>query len=221
MHSAEHTDLSRKRAPSQRALATRERVLDAAEKVFARSGFDGATIREIAAQAGEPLGSVHHHGGGKEALFRQTVARRAETLAAARLEALDRERDNGMLTLETLLGAFLRPVFALSRQDSRWHDYARLVAYVSTDDRWRAISQVHFDPTVEVFLAGILDIVPGLTRQAAAEGLVFSVSAMLALLTSQKRIAALGGGAGPVEAQVEHLVRFCAAGLAVSDPSGR
>lgn len=46
------TDKRRKRAPSKRSLATRERVLDAAELVFAHRGFDGATIRDIAAEAG-------------------------------------------------------------------------------------------------------------------------------------------------------------------------
>lgn len=203
----------RRRAPSKRSLATRTRVLDAAEKLFAERGFDGATIRDIAAEAGEPVGTVHHHGGGKAALLHRVVARRAETLSRIRLEALARLRAENALDLEPVLAAFLRPLLVLAREEPRWRHYARLVAYVSADDRWRSISAECFDPTAEVFLSQITALLPGTSRQAAAEGFVFSVSAMLALLTSQARMQALGGGTVDEERQVAHLVRFCAAGL--------
>ncbi|EAQ02336.1 transcriptional regulator, TetR family protein [Pseudooceanicola batsensis HTCC2597] len=194
-------------------MATRKRVLDAAEAVFAARGFDGATIRDIAAEAGEPVGTIHHHGGGKEALFHRTVARRAGPLSQARLEALDRLRAEGGPTLEAILAAFMRPFFDLSRADPGWRSYARLVAFVSADDRWRSISAECFDPTAELFLAAIMEQVPETARRRVAEGFVFSVSAMLALLTTQDRIAALGGGDAPEEEQMAHLVRYCAAGL--------
>ncbi|KZY48007.1 TetR family transcriptional regulator, partial [Roseovarius sp. HI0049] len=154
-----------------------------------------------------------HHGGGKEALFHRTVARRAETLSKTRLDALSRLREAGPLTLETLLSAFMRPFFDLSRQDPRWRHYARIVAFVSADDRWRAIAAEHFDPTAEIFLAELLALLPSTTRRQAAEGFVFSVSAMLALLTSQGRIAALGHSTAADAAQIDHLIRYCAAGL--------
>ena len=204
----------RQRAPSKRALATRERVIDAAEAVFADRGFDGATIRDIASEAGEPVGTIHHHGGGKEALFHLTVARRAAALSQARLDALARCRASGPLTLESLLSAFMRPFFDLSRDNPRWRHYARIVAFVSTDDRWRAIAAECFDPTAEIFLDEFLALRPDASRQQLAAGFVFSVSAMLALLTSQGRITALGHAPAPEADQVDHLVRYCAAGLA-------
>lgn len=213
MKVAQLTDSKRKRAPSKRALATRKRVFDAAEKIFARHGFDGATIRDIATEAGEPIGTIHHHGGGKEALFHQTVARRADALSCARLEALERAKTDGKLTLETVLDAFMRPFFALSGQNPRWHDYARLVAFVSADDRWREVSAQYFNPTATAFMEEIRKLLPHASRQQVAEGFVFSASAMLALLTSRERIGALGAGVSSQDAQIDHLVRFCAAGL--------
>ena len=213
MTPAQTFDAARKRAPSKRALATRKRVFDAAETIFADRGFDGATIRDIAAEAGEPVGTIHHHGGGKEVLFHRTVARRAETLSQARLDALARLRATGTLTLETLLSAFMRPFFELSQQDPRWRNYARIVAYVSADDRWRAIAAEWFDPTAAVFLDELQALRPTASRQRIAEGFVFSVSAMLALLTSQGRIGALGQRPAPEAEQIDHLIRYCAAGL--------
>lgn len=203
----------RQRAPSKRSLATRERVLDAAETVFARRGFEGATIRDIAAEAGLPVGTIHHHGHGKEALFHTTVARRAETLSRARLAALERTRNAGALTVETVLGAFIRPFFELVDEDPGWRHYARLIAFVSVDAQWREISAEHFDPTAEVFFRDLLALLPGASRAEIAEGFVFTVSAMLALLTSRERIATLGGSARASGEQIDHLVRFCAAGL--------
>lgn len=206
---------TRKRAPSKRALATKLRVFDAAEKVFAERGFDGATIRDIAAEAGEPVGTIHHHGGGKKALFHRTVARRAETLSRDRLEALKQVLTEGDQTLERVLTAFIRPFFDLSADDPRWRNYARLVAFVSVDGRWRDISTECFDPVAEVFMEEIIKLLPATSKKQVAEGFVFSVSAMLALLTSQDRMGALGAGFELEGIQTDHLVRFCAAGFRV------
>jgi AcrR family transcriptional regulator len=49
-------------------LTARARIRDAALRLFAERGVDGATIRDIAAEAGVSLGLVRHHFGAKEAL---------------------------------------------------------------------------------------------------------------------------------------------------------
>lgn len=48
---------------------TREAILDAARKRFAAHGYDGATIRSIAGDAGVDPALVHHFFGTKERLF--------------------------------------------------------------------------------------------------------------------------------------------------------
>jgi AcrR family transcriptional regulator len=48
---------------------TREAILDAARRQFADRGYDGATIRGIAADAGVDPALVHHFYGTKERLF--------------------------------------------------------------------------------------------------------------------------------------------------------
>jgi AcrR family transcriptional regulator len=52
---------------------TREAILAAARDVFAERGFDGASIRAIAATAGVDPALVHHYFGPKEQLFLATV----------------------------------------------------------------------------------------------------------------------------------------------------
>ena len=51
------------------ASGTREAILEAARDRFARHGYDGATIRGIAADAGVDPALVHHFYGTKERLF--------------------------------------------------------------------------------------------------------------------------------------------------------
>lgn len=48
--------------------ATRQRALDAALAVFRRKGFDGATMRDIAKEAGLSLGAAYHYFPSKDAL---------------------------------------------------------------------------------------------------------------------------------------------------------
>ena len=52
----------------QRAL-TRRRLIDAAESVFARSGFHGASVEEIVREAGATTGALYSNFTGKEDLF--------------------------------------------------------------------------------------------------------------------------------------------------------
>src|SRR5258708_31897494 len=51
------------------ADATRAAILEAANVHFARSGFDGAYLRDIAADAGADAALINRYFGGKDGLF--------------------------------------------------------------------------------------------------------------------------------------------------------
>jgi TetR/AcrR family transcriptional regulator len=61
-------------AKGQIRAANRERILGAAEKVFARAGFNGATMAAIADAAGLPKANLHYYFGGKPELYREVLA---------------------------------------------------------------------------------------------------------------------------------------------------
>jgi AcrR family transcriptional regulator len=52
---------------------TREALVNAAREVFIEQGYDGATVRAIAARAGVDAAMVNHWFGGKEGLFGEAV----------------------------------------------------------------------------------------------------------------------------------------------------
>ncbi|HKX27538.1 MAG TPA: TetR family transcriptional regulator [Blastocatellia bacterium] len=67
-------------APVRRrnAAATRAAILDSARRAFARAGYEGAGVREIAKEAGVTAMMVNRYFGSKERLFAEAIA---ETMA--------------------------------------------------------------------------------------------------------------------------------------------
>lgn len=68
---------------------TRERILDAAERLFMESGYEGTSMRMITGEAEVNLAAVNYHFGSKEALLREVFRRRLNWLNRERLLALD------------------------------------------------------------------------------------------------------------------------------------
>ena len=69
----EKTQGVRRRGRRPGGADTREALVNAAREVFIEQGFDGATVRAIAAKAGVDAAMVNHWFGGKEGLFGEAV----------------------------------------------------------------------------------------------------------------------------------------------------
>jgi AcrR family transcriptional regulator len=82
------------RAPMTREESrqiTRQRLLDAAARVFAKRGYRGASVEEISSEAGYTIGALYSNFSGKEdvllALLEQRVTQIAERIVTAALQA--------------------------------------------------------------------------------------------------------------------------------------
>jgi len=91
---------------------TREAILDAARRSFGEHGYDGATIRAIASDAGVNPALVHHFYGSKEGLFAAAMklpVLPSEIIARAFGAARDRLGDDFQAHLgEIMVGTMLR-----------------------------------------------------------------------------------------------------------------
>src|ERR1700732_2426496 len=83
------TNESRGTAAAERASA-RERIRDAAEQVFATHGYEGASMRLIAGQAGVAQALLHYHFQNKDTLYAAVFERRSSTINDRRAKLLDR-----------------------------------------------------------------------------------------------------------------------------------
>src|SRR5579872_2011839 len=115
---------------AQRSFSTSERILDAAEELFARHGIYGVTVREIAELANVDTALLHYYFESKRGVFDAVFARRADLLNSERLRELDRyEAENaGRYELEPVIAAYLRPMFGLIRQGGQgWRNFCAFI----------------------------------------------------------------------------------------------
>lgn len=83
--SAPASDDSRPRRPRRPQAERREEILDAARRVFLASGYAGATVREIAAEANVNDAVLYRAFSTKEQMFEGAVARPLEEAVCAAL----------------------------------------------------------------------------------------------------------------------------------------
>ncbi len=97
---------------------SRDRILDAAERLFATKGIRATTLREIAAAARANTGSIYFHFKTKGELTREVFRRRLGPLDAERLtclEACEREAAPDPPALPDILEALIAPLARLTR----------------------------------------------------------------------------------------------------------
>jgi AcrR family transcriptional regulator len=108
------------KAPTRRALAkqqTRAKVLAAARRLFSEAGYEGATIRDIAAAAGMSTGAVFANFADKSDLFREIMLTDMAELADAMSAAASRGAnvEDALLNLFMAGYAFYRSQLPLAR----------------------------------------------------------------------------------------------------------
>jgi AcrR family transcriptional regulator len=92
-------------------MGSTDRILSAAENIFARFGYRRASMSQIAEEAGLTRQALYHHYPGKEALFRAVVEQLHELAYKAEAAAgIDQERAGGGLAdiLAAQIGARFR-----------------------------------------------------------------------------------------------------------------
>jgi AcrR family transcriptional regulator len=171
---------------------TREKILNAAEALFADQSFDSVSLRDITLRAGVTLALASYHFGSKEALFEGVIARRADVLR------VERERRLAALTapdVRTLLDAFIAPLFEMaSGDDPGWRAYLRVLARLPEQDRWVALFERHFDATARKFLDALHRALPAAGRGEVARAFLLVLESMLRTLSQHGRLDRLSDG---------------------------
>lgn len=96
------------------ALPTEQRLLAAAEQLFADRGIDAVSLRAVMAAADANVASVHYHFGSKDALVEALISQRGDQVHARRAELLDTIKESGTPNARALAESFVRPVAELA-----------------------------------------------------------------------------------------------------------
>ncbi|MBD0711960.1 MULTISPECIES: TetR/AcrR family transcriptional regulator [unclassified Streptomyces] len=205
--------------PSDGQGSTRDRLLDAAERLFLRRGVDQVSVRAVNAEAGLNPGAVHYHFGSREGLVGALLERELFPLWEERLKRATGRPDRDATPLQqvdALVTAAVGPFDELVRTD-RGRMLCRLLAQTLLGaDRPLAGSQWSGTAPFEVVLGRAL---PDLGVQEVADRwrLVFTT-----LLTIYGRPLApdTPGGSVPAFPATATVIAFLTAGLATGTVEG-
>lgn len=213
------------RPKGAQSAQTRERILNAAEHLFADRGYDGASIRDVAGEADLQVHSVGYHFGPKEDLFDAVVARRAKIMTQLRQTALEAARQKAgthAIPVEDLIHAYVEPfIKSTSHGDLGWRNYAALMGRLANSPLGTEIIARHYDATARDYIAELHRALPGSDLEDVVEGFSAVVAAMLGICSATGRPERLSGRKSrrDPESSFETLVRFHTAGfLALGSP---
>ena len=201
-------------------IETPDVLLDAAEYLFSRTGYEATTLSDIATQADANVGQIVYHFGTKDALLRACILRRAKLLSEQRkklLESYEQLVGKQGVQIEPLIRAFVDPFFELVLAgESGGHNYARLLARFVWRENSTEIIAEGFDEVAKLYLESFQQALPGLSEDDAARGFQFMLAAIYSSVSDDKRIESLTNGAltaRDYKAYYDALVPFIAAGF--------
>lgn len=209
----------RSRSKAEQRAETLEQILDAAEYLFSRNGFDGVTLRDVAVRVGIHTSLLHYYFADKRALFEAVFERRAGETSGRRMAALERyEAEAGdEPTVEGALHAFLDTDLDLYSQGGEpWMNYAAFCARISNTPEGAALMDVHFDPVVLKLVALLRRALPGHSEEDIFWGYHFVTGTLMNTLARTGRIDRLSGGichSDDFAAVKKRMARFMAAGF--------
>lgn len=205
----------------ERKSAKSEKILDAAEELFALHGYDGVTIRQISSKANVDVALASYHFGKKLDLFHAVFDRRAKVLSLSREEVLRASLDKESAekqTLEEIIEAFLRPLKLVQQEgDPNWKNYLALLAYVVTSAKWsNELMPNVYDKRVEEFIELLKKKFPRATDEDLHWCYQHLSGALALTLAQTGRIDRLSEGkciSSDIEAAYKRLIPFVAAGF--------
>jgi AcrR family transcriptional regulator len=200
---------------------TKERILDVAERLFARHGYAQTSLRRITSEAGVNLAAVNYHFQSKDALVRAVLLRRIKPLneqRLARLDALESAAGGAPIPIEELLTALLEPVMEMMERESAASSFPKLMArtYVEPGDLFARVIGPLMAPIGERFRPALARSLGTASEIDVAWGLHLTIGAMLHFLGASAMLEFISQGRADVRdtrAALRRLVSYASAGM--------
>jgi AcrR family transcriptional regulator len=198
---------------------TRERLIVAAETLFAQRGYQGVSVRAIAAAAGVNWSLLGYYFRGKEGLLFEIYRRHCNALNAERFQLLSAAKaERRPPQLEKVIEAFVLPALAMVHAQNGGPSFSRLRAVLAAENS-QLLDQLvaeNFDSSSAEFIDALCECLPELPRDEVLWRFHFMLGTIYYSATGPHRIKALSQGrCDPASASenVKHLIPFLAAGF--------
>ncbi|MBB4862478.1 AcrR family transcriptional regulator [Pseudomonas nitritireducens] len=212
---------------------TVERILDAAEQLFAEKGFAETSLRLITSKAGVNLAAVNYHFGSKKALIQAVFSRFLGPFCASLEKELDRRQakpDAPRATLEELLELLVVQAMAVKpRSGNDLSIFMRLLglAFSQSQGHLRKYLEEVYGKVFRRFMLLVNESAPRLPPLELFWRVHFMLGTAVFSMSGIKALRAMAENDFGVNTSIEQVMRlmvpFLAAGMradsGVSDPS--
>ncbi len=197
----------------------RDRLLDAAEELFCEHGYEGSSVRDIAAAAACNIASVNYYFGGKQHLYEEVWRRHLIPMRDARVVSIEKvmSQSNDKLHLEDLLRSFAEAFIGPLVDESRARRLCKLMAREMIDQNLPANMFLDdiITPTLTAMRTALVKTCPGLD-ESKVPFVVFSVVGQLIHVIRIKAMFEQDDTGLPMfdlAEAINHIVKFSAAGI--------
>jgi AcrR family transcriptional regulator len=197
-----------------------ERLLNAAEELFCEHGFEGTSVRDIAAAAGCNIASVNYYFGGKEKLYLEVWRRHFNLMRQARIASIDKvmSKQGGEPRLEELLASYC-DAFVEPLVDK--HTGGRFIRLMAREMVDRHLPQNIFleeeiIPVMTALQQALIKICPGLSEANARLAILSIVGQLVNTICAETMLEQSNYPQMPkfgLDEVVKHIVKFSAAGI--------
>ncbi|MGA7489709.1 MAG: TetR family transcriptional regulator [Xanthobacteraceae bacterium] len=192
---------------------TRERILRTAERLFAERGFNGVSVRELAAAAQVNIASIGYHFSNKEGLLSEVYRRHCGPMIEERLRGLHAAaRLGGRAKVAAIIEAFIRPALAqVEVEDGATFIRLRAVLSGENSELLEKLVAENFDQSSSAFIDELCQCLPHLSRTDVCWRFHFLLGTIYYTAAGPHRIAAFSRGRcdpSDTEAVIKELVPF-------------
>ena len=198
-------------------FSTKDRILSAAEALFARQGFAATSLRQVTSRADVNIAAVNYHFGSKENLVNEVFRRRMDQMSEERLAALKVACCERPGELEPVLAAFVEPALAMAQDRHGGADFVRVIAraYAKSNDGLRKFLSDRYGHVLREFAKAITGCVEGLGKEELYWRLDFLAGALVYAMSDFGLIKRPSGTSESSHRQraAAALIRFASAGF--------
>lgn len=218
---ATRTAAGKPRRASRAGIDTRNKLLNAAERLFAEKGYDGTSLRDIADSAKQHLALSTYHFGTKEGLFEEVIKRRALELEEIRLGELEKIKVGSIsrsAAVRALIEAYCLPLIRVHSQSNRqWQAHVRLLSQIISVQRWVPLVRKCYDNCARQYIAKFEQALPHANPDDLLDSFSFMIATMLYVCSYTNRFDEMKSSHPPMKtslkAATENFVRHTHAGF--------
>ena len=206
-------------------MSTKNKILDAAESLFADKGFNGTSLREITSQAEVNLAAVNYHFGSKKELIKAVMSRYMNELSPRLEIALTQVCEQDSPSLIEVFSAFIDPLLSLNEiKNNGTSNFLQLLGRGYTDSqgflRWFLTTQ--YPGVIDNFVIAVQKAYPELSAEEMFWRLHFTMGTVVFTMSSSDALIDIAKSDFHRELQISDVIRnvipYVAAGVGAPMP---